>query len=169
MSLNSWGPDDSGKTTDGPHTLAMRALVQGVVLGRHGYGSVYVFASGNGGRHQDSCNYDGYANSVYTLTVGAVAHDDSFPAYAESCSALHAVAYSSGSGKAITTTDWNQGCTSSHSGTSAAAPLAAALVALMLESRPCLTWRDVQHIVIMTARKALSVILSTVVAYTAVV
>eukprot|EP00118_Oscarella_pearsei_P015027 m.132599 g.132599 ORF g.132599 m.132599 type:complete len:129 (+) comp38083_c0_seq25:798-1184(+) len=101
MSLNSWGPDDSGKTTDGPHTLAMRALVQGVVLGRHGYGSVYVFASGNGGRHQDSCNYDGYANSVYTLTVGAVAHDDSFPAYAESCSALHAVAYSSGSGKAI--------------------------------------------------------------------
>lgn len=41
----------------------------GVMTGRHGYGSIYVVASGNGGQ-KDNCNYDGYANSVYTLTVG---------------------------------------------------------------------------------------------------
>ena len=33
-------------------------------------------------------------------------------------------------------------------GTSAAAPLAAGIVALMLEAAPQLTWRDVQHVVV---------------------
>jgi len=55
------------------------------------------------------------------------------------------------------TTDWTAsggvGCTESHSGTSAAAPIAAALIALMLEVRPCLTWRDVQYIIAVTAVK----------------
>ena len=55
------------------------------------------------------------------------------------------------------TTDWTleggTGCTESHSGTSAAAPIAAALIALMLEARPCLTWRDIQHIIVFTAVK----------------
>ena len=55
------------------------------------------------------------------------------------------------------TTDWTKhgatGCTDRHSGTSAAAPIAAGMIALMLEARPCLTWRDVQYIIIMTAQK----------------
>ena len=29
-----------------------------------------MFASGNGGLVNDNCNFDGYANSIYTLTVG---------------------------------------------------------------------------------------------------
>lgn len=33
-------------------------------------GIYYVFASGNGGQMNDNCNFDGYANSIYTLTVG---------------------------------------------------------------------------------------------------
>ena len=55
------------------------------------------------------------------------------------------------------TTDWNRGesngCTDSHTGTSAAAPLAAGMIALMLQARPCLTWRDVQYILVLTAVK----------------
>ena len=55
------------------------------------------------------------------------------------------------------TTDWTKnggtGCTESHSGTSAAAPIASALIALMLEARPCLTWRDVQYIIAVAAVK----------------
>lgn len=43
------------------------------------------------------------------------------------------------------------GCTDRHTGTSAAAPLAAGVIALMLEARPCLTWRDVQHLIVHTA------------------
>lgn len=55
------------------------------------------------------------------------------------------------------TSDWSMqkgtGCTEGHSGTSAAAPLAAGMVALMLQVRPCLSWRDVQHIIAFTATK----------------
>lgn len=55
------------------------------------------------------------------------------------------------------TSDWSMqdgtGCTEGHTGTSAAAPLAAGMVALMLQVRPCLTWRDVQHIIAFTATK----------------
>lgn len=55
------------------------------------------------------------------------------------------------------TTDWKQmggtGCTEGHSGTSAAAPIAAGLIVLMLQARPCLTWRDIQYIIAFTAVK----------------
>ena len=58
------------------------------------------------------------------------------------------------------TTDWTahvaqgrSGCTEHHTGTSAAAPIAAGLIALMLEVQPCLTWRDIQYIIILTAQK----------------
>lgn len=55
------------------------------------------------------------------------------------------------------TTDWDlqrgTGCTEGHTGTSAAAPLAAGMIALMLQVRPCLTWRDIQHIIVFTATK----------------
>lgn len=47
----------------------------------------------------------------------------------------------------------NSGCTISHKGTSAAAPLASAMIALMLEVNPCLSWRDVQYIIMLTATK----------------
>lgn len=40
-------------------------------------------ASGNGGQHSDNCNYDGYANSIYTVTIGECACllSPSFPAW----------------------------------------------------------------------------------------
>ena len=44
-------------------------------------------------------------------------------------------------------------CTAKHTGTSASAPIAAAILALTLEARPDLTWRDVQHLVVRTSKK----------------
>jgi furin len=55
----SWGPDDDGKTVDGPGRLATRAFLQGISQGRNKKGSIFVFASGNGGRDYDNCNCDG--------------------------------------------------------------------------------------------------------------
>lgn len=52
----------------------------------------------------------------------------------------------------VVTTDLHHSCTSSHTGTSASAPLAAGICALALEANPNLTWRDMQHIVVRTAR-----------------
>jgi furin len=43
-------------------------------------------------------------------------------------------------------------CTPSHTGTSAAAPLAAGICALTLEANRNLNWRDMQHIVVRTAK-----------------
>lgn len=155
----SWGPDDDGHTVDGPHPLGKAALQHGVIAGRQGFGSIFVVASGNGGLYNDNCNYDGYANSIYTITVGAVDEEGKMPFYAEECASMLAVTFSSGGStmRSIVTSDWSMqkgtGCTEGHTGTSAAAPLAAGMVALMLQVRPCLSWRDVQHIIAFTATK----------------
>ncbi|CAB1333658.1 unnamed protein product, partial [Coregonus sp. 'balchen'] len=44
------------------------------VYGRGGKGSIFVWASGNGGLVNDHCGADGYVNSVYSIAIGAVTH-----------------------------------------------------------------------------------------------
>ncbi|KAJ5976053.1 Proprotein convertase P [Penicillium waksmanii] len=148
----SWGPMDDGKTMDAPGMLIKRAMVNGVQKGRDGKGSVFVFAAGNGATYDDNCNFDGYTNSIYSVTVGAIDRNGDHPTYSESCSAQLVVAYSSGGSSAIHTTDvgTNQ-CYSGHGGTSAAGPLAAGSIALALSVRPDLTWRDIQYLMVETA------------------
>lgn len=150
----SWGPDDDGKTVDGPGQLATRAFVEGIKNGRGGKGSVFVWASGNGGRDQDNCNCDGYTNSIWTLSISSATEKGRVPWYSEACSSTLATTYSSGSlgERQIITTDLHHSCTSSHTGTSASAPLAAAICALALQVNRDITWRDMQHIVVRTAR-----------------
>ena len=53
------------------------------------------------------------------------------------------------------TTDMDNQCSTSHSGTSASAPIAAGILALMLQANPSLTWRDVQHITIQSSDSAI--------------
>ncbi|XP_075251087.1 furin-like protease kpc-1 [Convolutriloba macropyga] len=151
---SSWGPDDDGKTVDGPKVLALRAFLDGVRNGRKGKGSIFVWAAGNGGRHQDDCNCDGYTTSIYTLSIASTTEKEQFPWYSERCSSTLASTYSSGSSgeKSIVTTDLRNKCTDKHTGTSASAPLAAGICALALEANSNLTWRDMQHIVLRTAR-----------------
>ncbi|KAJ2392965.1 pheromone processing endoprotease, partial [Coemansia sp. RSA 2559] len=151
----SWGPNDDGKTVQAPDKIVEDAFINGVENGRGGLGSLYVFATGNGGSYHDNCNFDGYTNSIYTISIGALDHKDKHSYYSEQCSAHLAVTYSSGEGKSIVTTDLGlRSCTDKHGGTSAAAPLAAGIYALVLSVRPDLTWRDVQHL---TARNAIPV------------
>ena len=149
---NSWGPWDDGATVEAPGPLAQRAFREGVAKGRDGRGSIFVFAAGNGGQN-DNCNYDGYANSIYTIAIGAVGRDGVYPSYAEPCSAHLAVVPSSNTRDGIFTDNIHDGCTGRHGGTSAAAPLAAGIIALALQVREELTWRDVQWLVIELAEK----------------
>ena len=44
----SWGPEDDGKTVDGPGPLAKQAFMNGITKERGGEGSIFVWASGNG-------------------------------------------------------------------------------------------------------------------------
>jgi kexin len=97
----SWGPPDDGRHMDAPDVIISRAMLKGIQEGREGLGSIYVFASGNGASHGDNCNFDGYTNSIYSITVGAVDRAGNHPYYSEDCSANLVVTYSSGSGDAI--------------------------------------------------------------------
>ncbi|KIK61415.1 hypothetical protein GYMLUDRAFT_225099 [Collybiopsis luxurians FD-317 M1] len=149
----SWGPTDDGRTMDGPDYIITKSIVNGINRGRQGKGSVFVFASGNGKGSGDECNYDGYTNSIWSVTVGAVDSHGRSPWYSEACAANMVVAYSSGGDKSIVTTDKGKNkCTKSHGGTSAAAPNAVGVYALALQARPDLTWRDIQHLTVRTAR-----------------
>ncbi|XP_072236574.1 furin (paired basic amino acid cleaving enzyme) a [Leuresthes tenuis] len=150
----SWGPEDDGKTVDGPAKLAKEAFLRGVTEGRGGLGSIFVWASGNGGREKDNCNCDGYTNSIYTLSISSSTQNGNVPWYSEACSSTLATTYSSGNlnEKQIVTTDLKSKCTDSHTGTSASAPLAAGIIALALEANQNLTWRDMQHLVVRTSR-----------------
>lgn len=132
--------------------MSAEGFKSGVTNGRNGLGSIYVFASGNGHHLGDDCNFDGYANSIYTMAIGAITDNNNLAQYSEGCSALYAVTYSSGGAAGIASTDIHGACTNKHSGTSAAAPIAAGMIALALSVRPELTWRDVQHLVVHSTR-----------------
>jgi len=150
----SWGPNDDGKTTEGPGILATKAIDLGIKEGRDGKGSLYVWASGNGGRIGDNCNSDGYTSSIYTMSVSSASQFGNSPWYSEKCSSTLTTTYSSGNSQEgkVTSADLHGKCTNDHSGTSAAAPMAAGIYALLLEANQNLTWRDVQHITVHTAR-----------------
>ncbi|XP_071774918.1 neuroendocrine convertase 1 [Centroberyx gerrardi] len=149
----SWGPNDDGKTVEGPGRLAQKAFEYGIQKGRGGKGSIFVWASGNGGRQGDNCDCDGYTDSIYTISISSASQQGLSPWYAEKCSSTLATAYSSGdyTDQRITSADLHNECTETHTGTSASAPLAAGIFALALEQNPELTWRDLQHIVVWTS------------------
>lgn len=148
----SWGPEDDGQHVEGPNKIVQNAIYNGITKGRNGLGSIFVFATGNGGYFGDNCNYDGYTNSPYTITVGAIDIEHNHPPYSEKCSAHFATTYSSGSGLQIYTTNPRpDNCTFSHGGTSAAAPIAVGILALALSARPDLSWRDLQHLTVRAA------------------
>ena len=136
---NSWGPDDYGDHLEGPGTLTEDALEQGVMQGRGGLGCIYVWAGGNGETKGDNSNYDGYANSRYTIAVAASNDSGDQASYSEKGANILVNAPSGDSGHAyITTTDYasgtTNGYTSGFNGTSASAPQVAGVVALMLEA-----------------------------------
>uniref|UniRef100_A0A4W6CZX5 Proprotein convertase subtilisin/kexin type 6 n=1 Tax=Lates calcarifer TaxID=8187 RepID=A0A4W6CZX5_LATCA len=150
----SWGPKDDGKTVDGPGPLTKQTFERGIKKGRKGLGSIFVWASGNGGRQGDHCSCDGYTSSIYTISISSTTENGNKPWYLEACSSIIATTYSSGefNERKIVTTDLRQRCTDGHTGTSVSAPIVAGIIALALEANLLLTWRDVQYLLVKTSR-----------------
>ncbi|MCA9293633.1 MAG: S8 family serine peptidase [Phycisphaerales bacterium] len=141
----------------------MPGLIEGTILdgiqnGRGGFGSIYVFTAGDAANFAGNANQVRWANWRYTICVGGT-DDDGRKTSTSSVGTCILVNAPSGSiGAGITTTDRTGSAgyaagdyTSSFLETSAAAPIVAGVVALMLEANPNLTWRDVQHILAETA------------------
>ncbi|KAL7673549.1 hypothetical protein ACOME3_008404 [Neoechinorhynchus agilis] len=158
----SWGPVDNGKTMEKPTAMASKAIEFGVKRGRHGRGTIFVWATGNGGA-RDHCGADGYTSNPNIFTITSVDQLGWHESYDEAGSSILAATYA-GQGISKTkkrhygvcTTGGADTCVFDFKGTSAAAPIAAGIFALLLESNPELTYRDVMHIVVETARVPLT-------------
>uniref|UniRef100_A0A3Q4AME9 SPC3 n=1 Tax=Mola mola TaxID=94237 RepID=A0A3Q4AME9_MOLML len=144
--LASWGPEDDGATLEGPGPLTRLALQNGIKTGRHGRGSVFIWASGNGGRRGDHCSCDGYCSSIYTISVSSSARRGGPPVHQEQCSSILTTVCTGGG------TEETQSCSQATPDTSLSASMAAGVIALALEANPLLTWRDVQHIIVRTSK-----------------
>lgn len=167
---NSWGPADDARTLVGPGPLTAAALAAATTHGRGGRGTILLWAGGNGGGVNDNSNKDGYANSIHTIAVGAITQTGTRSDYSELGANLVISAPSNGGADpGITTVDLlgddgynyigfsgnltDRAYTNDFGGTSSATPLAAGVVALLLESRPTLGWRDVQEILMKSATR----------------
>ena len=163
---NSWGPSDNGQTLDAPGPLMLAAFESDAYEGRNGLGNIITWAAGNGLTNNDNANYDGWANSRFTIAVSAITHYGEQSYYSEPGASILVAAHSNGDGEGITTTDIhddpdttsddagyaNGNVTNTFGGTSSATPLAAGVIALILDANENLTWRDVQHILVNSAR-----------------
>lgn len=149
---NSWGPSDTGNLWDIAQ-LEYDALKDSVMTGRDGKGVIHTWAAGNGGTN-DRVEYDPFAASPYTISIGSIGNNALRSNYSERGSSLFAVTYSDGNGRNIFTTSNSSSApyTSNFGGTSSACPLASGALALCLEANPKLTWRDAQHLVVDTAK-----------------
>jgi len=159
ISSNSWGPSDSGKVVSGPGPLLQASLEDNMYQGRGGLGTIVTLAGGNGRNNDDNSNYDGYANSRFTIGVAAITDYGDQAWYSEDGANILVAAHSRGGSQGITTADirGSGGYTSSDinndfGGTSSATPLVSGVIALMLEANPSLTYRDVQHVLVHSAR-----------------
>lgn len=167
---NSWGPPDNGSTLGGAGTLTLAALANAVQTGRGGLGTIFVWAGGNGRDVGDNSNYDSFANSIYTIAVAAADSTGVQVWDSENGANLLVTAHSDhvSNGQGLTTTDLSgpNGYNSQEGtepvpddytqlfySTSASAPMVAGCVALLLQSKPTLGWRDVQEILIRSATK----------------
>ncbi|MHA1680843.1 MAG: S8 family peptidase, partial [Promethearchaeota archaeon] len=100
----SWGPEDTQSQTPTRASPLVIAAIQGCVeYGRHGYGSIYVMASGNGKQLLDSTDLDGYASSRYVISVGSISRTGYPLMYSEGGESLLVVAPSSDGKRGIVT------------------------------------------------------------------
>lgn len=167
---HSWGNADPSQLA--ATLLERTALTNALTFGRGGKGVIMVRSGGNNRAEAGDTNDDEYASDPRAIAVAAIRTDGRAASYSNPGACLLVAAPSSDRAEGfagIVTTD-RQGTlgenkllaqddsadyafdSSAFTGTSAAAPQIAGLAALLLSVNPALTYRDVQQILIHSAR-----------------
>ncbi|CAB9501922.1 Furin-like protease 1, isoform 1 [Seminavis robusta] len=133
---------------------AGQALAKGTSQGRGGLGVIYVFAAGNQNKYAVDVNMDAFIQSRFTISVASVGKDGLHSSFSTPGEA-NLISAPGGDVENLSNNIVAKpggGCHGQNGGTSFAAPTAAGVIALMLEQRPKLSWRDVQAILATTAQ-----------------
>jgi subtilisin-like proprotein convertase family protein len=138
-----------------------QALFDMLTMGRDGLGTIWVKSAGNGRNDTPLDNANGsFLNSHWgSISVAAVLRTGFVTEYSSEGASNLISAFGGPIPGDIVTTDRlgaagysANGYTSTFNGTSAAGPMIAGIVALMLDANPNLGFRDVQEILARTAR-----------------
>lgn len=169
VSVNSWGPMGYPFDNADAQDLYNTATQKLVTEGRGGLGTITLFAAGNDRLVNMNTNYDPTDNMPFAIVVAAsdqagnitgystpgasvlISAPGSQPSSMVTTDRLGELGYNTQPGEAGNYTDIPD---RGFNGTSAAAPVAAGVVALMLEANPGLGYRDVQEILAYSATRA---------------
>ena len=175
---HSWGNADV--TQLAPGVLEIQGIANAVQKGRGGLGVVMVRAAGNEQAQLNDANDDGFANDPQAITVGAVRNSGRVTSYSTPGACVLVAAFSDDSNvdigegvitsyPTLATTDrqgslgYNADTFSGYAdygyantgfgGTSGSTPQIAGLCALILSANPTLGYRDVQQVLMLSARQ----------------
>lgn len=128
--------------------------------GRAGLGTIQMVAAGNDRAADDNTNTSNFTSSRFVNAIAAINDAGQIASYSNPGASLLVAAPSNGGTRGITTTDYTGTAgysagdyTSTFGGTSAATPIAASVVGLILQANPLLGYRDVMEILAITARQ----------------
>jgi subtilisin-like proprotein convertase family protein len=170
ISSNSWGEGAEavfGANAEQP--IYIESVMNLATFGREGLGTVVLFSAGNDRKNGYNTNQDPTNNIPYSINVAAGLANGLIADYSTPGASVLVTAPGSEPASIVTTdrqgssgynslpeeagnyTDTND---SYFNGTSASAPIAAGVVALILEANPLLGYRDIQEILVYSSRRA---------------
>ncbi|XP_052762054.1 endoprotease aex-5-like [Mya arenaria] len=123
-------------------------LTEGMLKGRHGLGSVYVFPAVSPGA--------AFSNHIATVTVACLGLDSAVHEVSEVNSAALVSVFCNGRSRSesrmVTVGHSSDSCLTEFGGESAGVAIVSGMIGLLLESNPMLSSRDVKHILVMSSR-----------------